>query len=77
MEHDPLDRWLPINLLVKEEPAFTEPAIRYHVFCAQARQSSTGIIEGNKLAPAIRRVGRKVLIHQRRFRRWIETGSAE
>jgi len=76
-EYDPLDRWLPINLLVKEEPAFSEASIRYHVFCAHDRRSSGGVVQGNKLGPAIRRVGRKVLINQRRFRQWIETGSAE
>jgi hypothetical protein len=50
MEHDPLDRWLPISLLVKEEPAFTEPAVRYQrllcastaIFCRCYRREQTG-----------------------------------
>lgn len=69
------DSWLTIKLLAKAEPAFTEAAIRNHVFNANARQSSRGTIPGNGLAPYIRRVGSKVLINHGGFLSWIDGGA--
>jgi hypothetical protein len=66
------DSWLTIKLLAQAEPAFTEPAIRNHVFNAAPRQSSKGPIPGNGLAPHIRRVGSKVLISHGGFLSWID-----
>ncbi len=66
------DSWLTIKLLAQAEPAFTEPAIRNHVFNAPDRQSSKGVIPGNGLVRHIRRVGSKVLINHGGFLSWIE-----
>ena len=65
------DSWLTIKLLAQAEPAFTEAAIRNHVFKANDRHSSKGIIPGNGLAPHIRRLGSKVLINHGGFLSWI------
>lgn len=51
------DSWVTIKLLAQAEPAFTEAAIRNHVFNASPRRTSKGIIPGNGLAPHIRRIG--------------------
>lgn len=69
------DSWLTIKLLAQAEPAFTEAAIRNHVFNANDRQSSRGTIPGNGLAPYIRRIGSKVLINHGGFLSWIEGGA--
>ncbi|SNX61209.1 hypothetical protein SAMN06296273_2664 [Nitrosomonas ureae] len=66
------DSWLTVKLLAQAEPAFTESSIRNHVFNANVRKSSKGIINGNGLAPYIRRVGSKVLINHGGFLAWIE-----
>ena len=59
-------------------PAFSEPAVRNLVFKADARNSTLGTIPGNGLieSGAIVRLGRKVLIHEGRFFKWIESQGA-
>jgi hypothetical protein len=70
------DVWLTVKLLAAAEQAFTEPAIRNHVFNAEPRQTSKGPIPGNGLAPHIRRVGSKVLINHGGFLSWIDKSGA-
>lgn len=69
------DSWLTVKLLSQAEPAFTEAAIRNHVFNANDRQASKGTISGNGLAPHIRRIGSKVLINHGGFLSWIDGGA--
>lgn len=64
--------WLSVKLLAEAEPTFSEPSIRSHIFNAEDRESSEGIILGNGLGPHIRRVGSKVLINHGGFLSWIE-----
>jgi len=68
------DSWLTSKLLAQAEPAFTEAAIRNLIFLAESRKTSKGTIEGNGLAPHIRRVGSKVLINHGGFLSWIAGG---
>ena len=68
------DSWLTTKLLAQAEPAFTEAAIRNHVFNADPRKFSKGAIKGNGLAPHIRRVGSKVVINHGGFLSWIDGG---
>lgn len=68
------DSWLTIKLLAQAEPAFTAAAIRGLVFNADTRKTTKGNIEGNGLAPCIRRVGSKVLINHGGFLAWIAGG---
>ncbi len=69
------DSWLTIKLLAQAEPAFTEAAIRNQVFNAAPRKTSKGTIQGNGLAPHIRRVGSKVLINHGGYLTWIAGGA--
>lgn len=69
------DEWLAVKLLAQVEKSFTEPAIRNAVFNAADRKTSKGIIPGNGLAPHIRRLGTKVLIHHGGFRGWYSRGA--
>ncbi len=56
------------------QPAFTGPAVRNLIFRAEPRYSSRGQVPGNGLLEcgAIVRIGRKVLIHEKRFLEWVE-----
>lgn len=55
-------------------PAFSEASLRSLIFNAQPRVDSRGgVIHGNGLAPAIIRVGRKVLIDPVRFGEWLNS----
>lgn len=51
----------------------TVPALRHYVFAAKTERDSRGrtIIEGNGLAPAIIRIGRRVLIDLDAFDAWV------
>ena len=54
-------------------PAFSQSSLRFLIFNAEPRLSSRNeTIPGNGLAPAIIRIGRKVLIDQDKFLDWIE-----
>ena len=54
-------------------PAFSQSALRFLIFNADERTNSRGeTIPGNGLAPAIIRIGRKVLIDEDKFLEWIE-----
>ena len=57
-----------------KHPEFTESAMRAHIFAANSLETSGGLIAGNGLieAGAILRLGRKVLINEIRFFKWIE-----
>ena len=66
-------RLLTVKQTSKEHPAFSESSIRFHVFNAEPRLNSRGErIPDNGLASAIIRIGRKVLIDEDRFLKWVE-----
>lgn len=62
---------------VSEQPGYgwlTPSALRHLIFNAEDRVSSDStIIPGNGLAPAILRIGRRVLIDLDAFDAWLET----
>ena len=62
---------------VSKQPGYdwlTPSGLRHLIFNAEDRVSSDGtVIPGNGLAPAILRVGRRVLIDLNDFEAWIET----
>ena len=62
---------------VSKQPGYdwlTPSGLRHLIFNAEDRVSSDGtIIPGNGLAPAILRVGRRVLIDLDAFEAWLET----
>lgn len=54
-------------------PGIKESNMRAWIFQAEERDGSGGVqMPGNGLAPAIIRIGRKVLIDRREFIRWLE-----
>ena len=65
-ETNTLPQWATAKQLPVLQPAFSESAIRWHIF--NARQ--------NGLQPHIRRVGRKVLINVAGFGVWIASQGA-
>ena len=65
-------KWMTVKLLAQYEPAFTCSAIRNLIFQSEDRKTSLGVVKGNGLAPAIRRVGSKVLINHEAFLTWID-----
>ncbi|WP_367848900.1 hypothetical protein [Rhodoferax sp. WC2427] len=72
--------WFRVSQLAEKHKEFTENAIRAQIFAAKPRPSAKtkdGIswIEGNGLAPAIRKCGRAVLINESMYAKWIATGS--
>ncbi len=50
-----------------KDAGFTEASIRAIIWNAEDRPSSKGTIHGNGFAPAILRLGSKVLLDERRF----------
>jgi hypothetical protein len=72
--------WCRVFQLAAKHKQFTENAIRAQIFASKSRPSAKtkdGIswIEGNGLAPAIRKCGRAVLINESMYAKWIATGS--
>ena len=51
----------------QDHAAFTEAALRAIIFNADDRPSTAGTIPGNGFAPAIVRIGRRVLIDEQKF----------
>jgi hypothetical protein len=49
------------------DAGFTEASLRAIIFNAEARPSSIGMIPGNGFAPAILRLGSKVLLDEHKF----------
>ncbi|HET7675213.1 MAG TPA: hypothetical protein VFL54_06790 [Gammaproteobacteria bacterium] len=63
---------LSVRQFSDKHPAWSQSALRNLIFQAQPRQSSKGEIPGNGLAPAIVRVGSKVLIDEDQFFAWVD-----
>ena len=67
----PVNKLFSPKQLAERNPAFSEPSIRAHIFKAKDRKTSIGTIPGNGLAPAIIKIGRKVLIDEVKFLEWV------
>lgn len=55
----------------EKHPAFTQSSLRALIDKARERYSSRGVVPGNGLAPAILRIGRRVLIDEDGFFLWL------
>lgn len=53
---------LTVKQFAIKHPAFSEASLRYHIFHERT----------NGLSPALRRVGRKILINEEQFFIWID-----
>ena len=61
-----------------KHPAFTENSLRALIFASKPRlrargKGGNGVIPGNGLAHAIRKVGRRVLIDEIAFMEWVDS----
>ncbi len=63
---------LTVRQFAEKHPAFSYGALRNLIYYAEERKSSKGPIPGNGLAPAIVRVGRKVLLDEGKFFAWLD-----
>lgn len=77
-----VEQSLPAELLTVQQlsarfPAWSPAALRNMILNARDRESTRGPIQGNGLAPAIYRVGRKVLVDPSKFLNWIAAQQQE
>ena len=63
---------LTVRQFAEKHPAFQQGSLRNLIFLAESRNTSKGKIEGNGLAVALVRIGRKVLIDEAKFFNWID-----
>ncbi len=67
---------LTVKKFAEKHPAFPESSLRYLIFLASPRwrriKGRHEEVEGNGLAKALLRVGRRVLIDEALFFRWVE-----
>jgi hypothetical protein len=74
-----LSTLLTVAQFSQKHPAFSQNAIRAHIYGSKPRNRSLGSkktedIPANGLAAAICHVGRRVLLNEERYLCWIETG---
>ena len=72
---DPDGPLLTVRQIAQKYPAFTEDSVRWAIFCARSRGSSAAPNHYAELRPALIRLGRRVLIDERRFLRWVRGAS--
>ena len=63
---------LTVRQFSEKHQAFPQGAIRNLTFLAKSRKTSKGTIEGNGLAVALVRIGRKLLIDEAKFFQWVD-----
>ena len=63
---------LTVRQFSEAHPAFPEGSLRNLIFLAKTRKTTQGTIAGNGLDVALVRIGRKVLIDESKFFRWID-----
>lgn len=56
-------------------PAWSEQALRWLIFNAKDRRLAKNVVSGNGLDCAILRQGRKVLIDEEMFLKWLENSN--
>ncbi|MHB1236084.1 MAG: hypothetical protein ACYCY7_00830 [Gallionella sp.] len=62
---------LTVKQFSDKHPAFTHGSLRALIFASATRTTSKGAITGNGLAPAIVRIGAKILIDETAFFAWV------
>jgi len=75
MENNAKPALKTVEQFSKDNPAFTQSAMRNIIFKAESRHTSKGVIQGNGLieSGALKRLGRKVLIDETAFYEWIDS----
>jgi len=67
MENGNLPCLLTVRQFSEKHPAFSEGSLRWLIFRAQSEISNSGGSTSVDVAEAIVRVGRRILIHERKF----------
>ena len=62
---------LSVKQFSEKHPAFTQSSLRALIDKARERYSSHGVVPGNGLAAAILRIGRRILLDEEAFFRWL------
>lgn len=62
-----------VSQFSNKHKAFTPGSLRWLIFNSKNRESTNGAIQGNGMGEAIVRVGRRVLIDEYKFFKWINS----
>jgi len=71
-----MTKLMTVKQFCSAHPAFTEGGLRFLIFRAKPTHTSRGVEPGNGFNPALRRIGRRVLIDEERFFRVIDQMNA-
>jgi hypothetical protein len=63
---------LTVRQFADKHQAFPQGSLRNLIFLAESRKTSKGIIKSNGLDSALVRIGRKLLIDEAKFFKWID-----
>ncbi len=63
---------LTVRQFADKHPAFSQGSLRNLIFLAEKRKTSMGVVNGNGLDVALVRIGRKLLIDESNFFKWID-----
>ena len=63
---------LTVRQFADKHPAFPQGSLRNLIFLAEKRKTSMGVVNGNGLDVALVRIGRKLLIDESNFFKWID-----
>lgn len=76
MPDQDIPQLLTVRQFAAEHPAFTEGSLRWLIFKAGSDVSCSGGKDYQALNRALVRVGRRVLIDEKRFFDWVADGNA-
>ncbi len=63
---------LTIKQLANRYPAFTEGSLRWLIFNSKNRKSTKKTIKGNGFDSVLIRIGKRVLIDEKKFLMWVD-----
>tara|TARA_R110002073_G_scaffold336383_2_gene532777 strand:- start:186 stop:407 length:222 start_codon:yes stop_codon:yes gene_type:complete len=72
-----MNNLLTVRQFAEKHPAFSQGSLRNLIFLSESRKTSRGIIAGNGLNIALVRIGRKLLIDEAGFFKWIDVQQGE
>ncbi len=67
---------LTVRQFAEKHPCFSQASLRNLIFHGKPRKTSRGVIPGNGLEVALKRIGRKILICEEKFFEWVDQQSA-
>lgn len=64
--------WYLLKDFSRRYPCFSMGRLRHMIFYASERHGQEGMIPGNGLAPALRKVGGRIYISEQKFLEWFD-----